>query len=113
MWEEAAAVPWRREAIVRDEALATVRDNALGGNEMGFGSGSRCNARWGPRVGKIRGELSLAEERSSISASLLNRAERPFRGEVGMAEEAKTGYQTATCWLGREFLSGTGLPNTP
>ena len=58
-------------------------------------------------------EVDQAEVRSSISASLLSMVERLFRGEVGMAEEAETGYQTATCRSGWEYLSGTGLPNTP
>ena len=45
-------------------------------------------------------ELSPVELRSLNRASFLSLAEGHFRGDVGMAEEAETGYQTVISGLG-------------
>jgi hypothetical protein len=51
--------------------------------------------------------------RTSIWASHLGSAERPFSVEVGSAQMDKPGYQTRKIRSRWEYLSWAGLPNTP
>ena len=67
----------------------------MGKNEEQFREGAAdATPGWVPHMGIFLYEPGRAELRSSIPASLAGRAERGFRGEVGMAQKAKPVYQT-------------------
>ena len=58
-------------------------------------------------------ELGRAEERSSISASLLGRAERHIGVRWAGADTHNPTYQTEKNGVSGDFLRAARLPNTP